>query len=262
MKVHQLIQSVRSEVQKPFKEKLAKTKQLLRLFVNNPDSCVACSFGKDSLVVLYLALQINSDVQIVFGNTGIEFPETVRLARELEREWNLNLSILKPETTFWKINERIKKEKLRLDDGRKHSNICCYHLKEKPFRKWAKANKINRSITGITAMESRHRMFVACMKGAEYYSHRDGFWKVHPLMYWTPEEVWSFTHDHNLPVNEAYEKYGLDRIGCMWCMSHKKWREQIRRINPRIYAFIMKRYFNEPLLTEYLAARALDVAPG
>lgn len=252
MKVHQLVHAVRSEVEKPFDEKLAKTRQLLRLTVNNPDCSVACSFGKDSLVVLHLALEINPDVKVVFGNTGIEFSETVRLAKQLKDEWNLNLSILKPETTFWKINERIKKEKLRLDDGRKHSNICCYHLKEKPFRKWAKTNKVNRTVTGITAIESRHRMFVACKKGTEYFSFRDGFWKVHPIMYWTQEEVWNFTYQYDLPVNEAYLKYGLERIGCMWCMSHKNWREQIRRINPKIYAFIMKRYFNEPLLTEYL----------
>jgi len=240
-----LIKSVKAEVEKPFKEKLERTLTLLKLFANDEKACIACSFGKDSLVVLYLALGINPKIKVQFSDTGIEFPETIKLARQLRDQWNLNLSITKPQTTFWKLLDRIKREKLTLDDGRKHSNICCYHLKEKPFKLWAKKEKVNRSITGITAIESRHRMFVACKKGMEYYAYRDKMWKVHPLLYWTTEEVWDFIAKNNIPVNEAYKKYNIDRVGCMWCMSHLGWREQIARINPKVYAFMQKKYFNQ-----------------
>jgi len=245
VKVHQLVSNVRAEVTRPFSEKLEETKKRLKMWACQENSCVACSFGKDSLVVLDLALQVNPKVKVQFSNTGIEFPETITLARKLQDEWDLNLSMTRPETTFFKVNDRIKKEKLRLDDGRKHSNICCYHLKEKPFFKWARPNGVIRSITGLTAMESRHRMFVACKKGSEYFSFRDGFWKVHPILFWTEQEVWEYTKDNGLPINEAYAKYGLNRIGCMWCMSHKNWREQIARINPKVYAFIQERYFGQ-----------------
>jgi len=248
MKPSQLIHDVRVEVEKPFKEKLEQTRKLLRLFARNEDSCVACSFGKDSIVVTFLALEVNPKIKVCFGDTGIEFPETVKLVRTLRDFWNLDLSVLKPQTTFWKINDKIKSEKLRLDDGRKHSDICCYHLKEKPFKLWAKSLGIKRTITGITATESRHRMFVACKKGSEYYSFRDGFWKVHPILYWTEQEVWDYIKDNHLPINEAYEKYGLDRIGCMWCMSHQGWREQIARINPRVYTYMVNRYFPQKVL--------------
>ena len=57
---------------------------------------------------------------------------------------------------------KIKKEGWRLDDGKKHSNICCYGLKEKPFILWARKHHIGKNFTGITASESRNRMWTAC----------------------------------------------------------------------------------------------------
>lgn len=247
----QLLPSIKAEVTKPFPEKLERARQLIKLYAHQPNVCVSCSFGKDSMVVTSLAFEENPKIPVVFGNTGIEFPETLRLRDKVVDSWGLNYVEVKPKTTFFKINDMILKRKLRLDDGRKHSNICCYHLKEKPFDYWRKTKACSRSFTGITALESRHRMFVACKKGMDYYSVRSGFAKVHPIMFWTEEEVWQFTKDNNLPVNEAYSKYGIDRIGCMWCMSHKGWREQIFRINPKVYAFLMSHYRKSPILDSY-----------
>lgn len=246
-----LLNSIKPEVEKPFKEKLVRARQLIKLYAHQNGSCVSCSFGKDSMVVTFLALEENPKIPIVFENTGIEFPETLRLRDKIIESLAINYIELKPKITFFKVNDMILTRKLRMDDGRKHSNICCYHLKEKPFDLWRKETKCTRSFTGITALESRHRMFVACKKGMDYYSVRSGFAKVHPIMFWTEGEVWNFTHDMNLPINDAYEKYGIDRIGCMWCMSHKGWHEQIARINPKMYAFIMRKYRGSPIMDEW-----------
>ncbi len=247
----QLLHSTRIEVEKPFAEKLERARQLIKLYAHQVSTCVSCSFGKDSMVVTSLALEENPKIPIVFENTGIEFPETLKLRDRIVDSWDLNYVELKPQTTFWKINDMILAKKLRLDDERKHSNICCYHLKEKPFDLWRKTAACSRSYTGITALESRHRMFVACKKGMDYYSVGSGFAKVHPIMFWTEQEVWDFTKDNAIPCNDAYEKYGIDRVGCIWCMSHKGWRQQIHQINPRMYAFMMKRYRGSPLLESF-----------
>lgn len=247
----QILKSIRKDVEQPFEEKLKRAKTLIHMYANNPNSCVACSFGKDSMIVAFLALEENSKIPIVFENTGIEFPETLALRNKVVSSWGINYVELKPQTTFFKVNDMIVKRKLKLDDSKKHSTICCYHLKEKPFNLWRKAVGCTRSLTGITALESRTRMFVSCTKGMDYYSLRSGFSKVHPIMFWTEEEVWNFTKDSGLPINEAYAKYGINRIGCMWCMSHKGWREQIQRINPRVYAFMMKKYRGTPLLESF-----------
>ena len=209
------------------------------------------------MVVLHLVLNENPNIPVVFENTLIEFPETLALKKRIVNEWKLGLNFveLKPQKgiNFCRLNDRITKEKLRRDDGKKHSNICCYHLKEKPFAIWRKTHGITHSFTGLTALESRTRMFVACRKGMEYYSHRDGLYKIHPIMYWTPEEVWDYSKDQGLPTNEAYSKYNIDRIGCVWCISHRGWRKQVAKINSKVYCYMMRRYFGTPSLLETVA---------
>jgi phosphoadenosine phosphosulfate reductase len=246
-----LVYAVRKEVEKPFSEKLKRSLQLVKMH-GKSNAVISCSFGKDSIIVLDIALEYYPKIPVVYENTYIDFPETAILKRKILKEWELNFYELFPAkgVTFWTVNDRIIAEHLNMDDGRKHSNLCCYYLKDKPFNIWRKTNGISRSITGITAVESRNRMFTACEKGMEYYNHKYGYWKINPITYWTEKEVWEYTHDHNLPVNEAYKKYNLDRVGCMWCMSHQKWRPQVARINSCIYCYMMRRYFGTPSIQD------------
>jgi len=247
MKVRQLIPSVRREVEKPFSEKLRHARQLIRMFANR-NACVSCSFGKDSTTVLWLALQENPRIPVVYNNTGIEYAETLALKEQLKTIWNLNLIETKPETTFWQVMEKIQKTHAILDDGKKHSNQCCHALKHAPFRKIVKSYGFTHTFTGLTALESRHRMFTACEHGMEYYSRKDGLWKIHPILYWTPEEVWNFIARVQIPRNQAYQKYNVERIGCLPCTSHSQWREQLARVNPKMYRFMQEHYFHQKLL--------------
>ena len=244
MNINSLLPKVKEEILKPFSEKFERTKQLIKLFSKVPNACVSCSFGKDSMAVLKLVLEENPNIPVIFNDTLIEFPETLKLKNRIVKEWNLNFFETRPEkgVNFWTINDRIIKEGLKMDDGRKRSNICCYHLKKKPFAIWRKLNNITSSFTGITAVESRHRMFTACQKGMEYYSFGDGLRKIHPIIWWTEEEVWKFIKENSIPVNEAYAKYGINRIGCMWCMSYKNWRKNVAKINPKVYEYMLTRY--------------------
>lgn len=240
----QTVAQLQKEIAKPFEEKLRRTKQLIKMFAKEDNSSIACSFGKDSMVVLYLCLQENPKIKVHFCNTGVEFVETMRLKERVVDNWNLNYYELHPDkgVTFYTVNDRIKNEHLVLDDGKKHSNLCCYWIKEKPFTLWAKKMKIGKNFTGITAQESRNRMWVACSKGMDYYNYKMGVWKVHPILYWSEEEVWNFTNDHDIPVNEAYAKFNIDRIGCKPCMSYKNWKPTLARICPKLYCYICNRY--------------------
>ena len=49
---------------------------------------VACSFGKDSMVVLQMALKIDPNIKVIFENTGVEFPETIKFKNKIKKEWN------------------------------------------------------------------------------------------------------------------------------------------------------------------------------
>jgi phosphoadenosine phosphosulfate reductase len=240
----QTYDQLQAEIAKPFEEKLKRTKQLIKLFATRDNASVACSFGKDSIVVTFLCYEVNPKIKVNFNNTKVEFKQTLEIRDKVVDEWDLNFYELHPAkgVTFFSINDRILREGQRLDDGHKHANQCCYGLKERPFTLWAREQNIRFNFTGITAQESRNRMWTACAKGQEYFSQKMGVWKIHPILYWTEEEVWQFTKDNNLPVNEAYAKYDLDRIGCKPCMSYKKWKPTLSRIDPKLYCLICKRY--------------------
>ncbi len=250
MNPQSLLPAVRFEVEKPFEEKLAKAQMLLKMWgkVAPVKPFVSCSFGKDSTVVLYLALQVNPNIPVVFNNTGVEWKETLEFRDYLRAEWHFNLIETKPKTSFWEVMEKTKRKHLHQDDGKKHSNLCCTALKHGPLHRVVKEYGFTHSFTGITAVESRHRMFTACERGMEYFSKKDGFTKIHPILYWTEEEVWRFTKENNIPVNPTYAKYKLKRIGCVPCTSWKNWRKQLARTNPAMYRLIQERYFGQTLL--------------
>ncbi len=248
MKISQLVSSVRKEVEKPFEEKLVKARQLIKMYAGDKTS-VSCSFGKDSTVVLWMCLQENPHIPIIYNNTGIEWPETLAFKDQLKEFWNLNLIETKPIMSYWQVWKRIQEKGLKSQDGsKKGSDLCCNYLKEIPTRRLFKEHNFLRTFTGITAIESRLRMFVACQRGMEYYSQKDKITKIHPILYWTEPEVWQFIKNNNIPINPAYSKYGLNRLGYMFCTSHKEWRRQIARTNLRAYQFIQERYFHQRLL--------------
>lgn len=240
----QTLDMLKAELEKPFEEKLKQARKLVKMFSKFEHSSIACSFGKDSMVTLFLCLEENPKIKVNFNNTGVEFSETMQLKQKIVEDWDLNYYELHPDkgVTFYTVNDRIRDEGLRLDDGKKHSNICCYWLKEKPFTLWVRKENIGINFTGITAQESRNRMWTACSKGQEYFNTKMGVRKIHPILYWTEPEVWAFCKDNSIPINEAYAKYNINRIGCKPCMSYKNWKPTLSRIAPKLYCYICRRY--------------------
>lgn len=161
---------------------------------------------------------------------------------------SLNFHETKPIKSFWEV---CRHSKGHMDDGRKHANQCCRNLKELPAKHLAKAQGWRATFTGISAVKSRNRMFVACQKGMEYYNKEKDLTMVHPLMYWTQAEVLAYSKQQGICLNPAYAKYGLNRLGCMYCMSYQGWRKEVQRLNPRVYRWLCKIRGN-PTLHEWM----------
>ena len=141
-----------------------------------------------------------------------------------------------PEKTYWEVMKQGG-----YDTGkRKKHNDCCYWVKEKPMRLLIKQLGIKAEITGITAVENRMRMFNARDYGWCFYSKTSKTQRIHPLMWWTPEEVWDYIHLMGLPENPVYAK-GAERVGCMPCTAHKLWEQQMIRTAPKLYEIIKLR---------------------
>ncbi|MFN3077818.1 MAG: phosphoadenosine phosphosulfate reductase family protein [Alphaproteobacteria bacterium] len=66
------------------------------LRVSRHRPAVAFSAGKDSTVLLHMIRQHMPGVLVLYGNTGVEYPECIAFARQLHRDWQLNLHETKP----------------------------------------------------------------------------------------------------------------------------------------------------------------------
>ena len=87
----------------PLSAKILMTKRRIRDWYDywNGEVFVSFSGGKDSTVLLHLAREVYSDIEAVFVNTGLEYPEIQKFVKTFD-----NVTILRPEMRF---DEVIKK---------------------------------------------------------------------------------------------------------------------------------------------------------
>lgn len=223
---------------------------------------VACSFGKDSMTVLHMALKVNPNIKVIFENTGVEFPETIKYKNKMEKQWNLNLYETKPLKTFWQCIKDYNGLPAHRKQGGKGSNApkCCQYLKEKPALILQTKLGINAIFTGLQACESRARSLIAKRydnKKAPYmskefrgdiiefcsqrwFTRHTNQWNYHPIMLWSTEEVWKYTKENNIPINEVYTKWGglYPRCGCLPCTAYISWEERLSVSHPKLYKML------------------------
>jgi len=225
---------------------------------------VAWSGGRCSTVALHLTLQQDPDIPVVFNNTGVEYPETVKYVHQVAKKWDLNFNELKPEADFWKIVKKHGFPQLRGSGkaGRPRKPMCCELLKEAPANKYLKENDMVGFISGIRVEESRPRALGIYQMGPYYKAKRDGLWKFHPVALWSMGKLMEYVKLQNITLNPLYAA-GLPRVGCMPCTGFTTWREQLSTTKPRFYKWLNREYqksVGEPTLWEY--EDAYDICTG
>lgn len=105
----------------PLKIKIQMTKRRIREWYEFWDGQVYVSFsgGKDSTVLLHMVRELYPDVEAVFVNTGLEYPEIQKFVKTFD-----NVTILRPKMRF---DEVIKKYGYPNDgfchNGRKNEKV-------------------------------------------------------------------------------------------------------------------------------------------
>jgi len=214
---------------------------------------VAWSGGKDSTCLLHLVLEQEPDIDVMYNDTGVEFPETRAFVEEIASAWQINLHVAKPPPgTFWwcvekygfpLLGKRTRSwQEIKEIPGIRTSNKCCYYCKEKPSRLTCRELGIDLLFLGIMAAEGMVRKWGWYERGDFYHVAKEGAWKVHPLSIWTDEDVWEYTRQAELPVWPLYSQ-GHRRNGCWPCCMDMAFDDNhlqaLHRTHPKLWRYLI-----------------------
>ena len=188
---------------------------------------VSFSGGKDSLVTYYLVYKALGKVPILFNNTGIELPETVRYVRDFARRNDVELIEADAGEGFWR---GIKVMGPPARDFR----WCCKVAKLAPISREVKKLFPNGALSFVG-----QRKFESAMRALSPRVWRNRWMPeiiaATPILTWTALDVWMYIFLRKLLPNKLYY-LGFDRLGCWLCPASEIGEfENIKRIHPSLW---------------------------
>lgn len=101
------------------------------------------------------------------------------------------------------------------------SDACCTYMKKKAFEKYQNENDMKGALQGIRYEEGGARAVAVDRRksqgGKACTWTKNGVTQKAPMLEWTEEDVEEFIQRYDVPLSDAYTKYGFDRTGCMAC---------------------------------------------
>ena len=200
---------------------------------------ISFSGGKDSTVLLHWVRSLYPEIEAVFCNTGLEYPEIVKFVKDIP-----NIRILKPELTFKQVIDQkgypvisksvantVRLARKNIEEGKdtlrvrqikgmevgskfnkgkweflldapfKISDECCNEMKKKPFKKYEKeTGKV--PFIGTLAAESQQREAVYLKTGCNAFNSKKP--KSTPLGFWTEQDILQYIFENNLTICSVY----------------------------------------------------------
>ncbi|MEM3341288.1 MAG: phosphoadenosine phosphosulfate reductase family protein [Thermoplasmata archaeon] len=192
---------------------------------------VSFSGGKDSLAALLIALKAlekKDKPEVIFVDTGLEFPQTLSNVEEVVQRYGLTLLRAEAKNAFF---ENLPRFGLPARDYRWCCKVCKLGPVTTLIREKYPGGVI--SIIGQRRYESESRAKKGRIFVNPWVPNQIG---VAPIHDFTSLHVWFLIFRENAPYNKLYEK-GMERIGCFMCPASGMTELRIARDHPRWIEF-------------------------
>ena len=226
----------------PLEIKVMKTQQRIREWVQYyGENSVAVSFsgGKDSTVLLHLVRKLYPDIEAVFINTGLEYPEIQQFVKTFD-----NVTILRPKMRFdevirkygypvisKEVSQAIREVKRSIQLGNTDtvryrqlfsenkiqfnkakyrpllkadynvSDKCCAVMKKKPANDYEKRTG-RKPFLATMAEESALRQSNWIIHGCNAFDTKVP--KSAPMSFWTEQDVLQYIKQNGIPIASVY----------------------------------------------------------
>jgi phosphoadenylyl-sulfate reductase (thioredoxin) len=163
----------------------------------------ATGFGREGCVLVDLMARHGLDVDIFTLDTGVLFPETYALWKELEDRYGVAIRAVRaPAGDLDRIHRGWETDPDRCCELRK---VIPLGLELTRFGAW---------VTAIRRDQTSDRRDARPVE----WDGKFGLVKVNPLVRWTAADVDEYVARHGVPVNPLHEQ-GYPSIGCQPCTS-------------------------------------------
>jgi len=175
-----------------------------------PRAAVGTSFQGSGLVMLHLARQQGLAFPVFTLDTGLLFPETLALKKQLEDFFGFTIEALQPDLT---VDEQADVHGPEL--WARNPDLCCTVRKVLPLRD--KLTDLDCWITGLRRQQSDTRADIGVVE-VYVFDEESGreIVKFNPMADWTRDAVWDYLRQHRIPYNPLHDQ-GYRSIGCLPC---------------------------------------------
>lgn len=161
------------------------------------DIFLSTSFGIQSAVLLHMVANMQSDIPVVWIDTGYLFPETYRFAEELKERLSLNLKVYRPEMTAAHQEAVFGK---RWEFGKNGIEAYNFMNKVEPMNRAVTELGAKAWITGLRRSQSSTRNDLGVLV------KQNQVIKVHPIIDWSDKDVFDYLEKHQLPYHPLWEE--------------------------------------------------------
>ncbi|MGB4698237.1 MAG: phosphoadenosine phosphosulfate reductase family protein [Methanothrix sp.] len=189
---------------------------------------ISFSGGKDSLASLILARKLMPRIEVLFINTGLEFPETVEYVQKLCSDHKLRLHEIRGDSDFF---EQAK----IFGPPAKDYRWCCKTNKLGPMTSFLAGQYPRGCVTieGRRVYESFNR---SSIKAVERNPYVPGQTMLSPIRNWRALEVMLYIHWNGELPNPLYDE-DYERIGCWLCpASMQSEFSRLKESHPNLYS--------------------------